>query len=74
VIELPSGTVTSLFTEIEGSTALLKHLGDDYAGVLDDHRRLLREAFTAQGGREIDTQGDASQAARFVESMGQPKG
>ena len=57
--ELPSGTVTFLFTDIEGSTALLKQLGDAYATVLDDHRRLLREAFSARGGREIDTQGDS---------------
>ena len=57
--ELPSGTVTFLFTDIESSTALLKRLGDRYAGVLDDHRLLLREAFVAQGGREIDTQGDS---------------
>jgi peptide/nickel transport system substrate-binding protein len=57
--ELPSGTLTFLFTDIEGSTALLKRLGDRYAEVLDDHRRLLREAFAAQGGREIDTQGDS---------------
>jgi YVTN family beta-propeller protein len=59
VTELPSGTVTFLFTDIEGSTALLKQLGDGYAEVLDDHRRLLRETFAAQGGREIDTQGDS---------------
>ena len=57
--ELPSGTVTFLFTDIEGSTALLKQLGDRYAEVLDDQRRLLRQAFAAQGGREIDTQGDS---------------
>ena len=54
-----SGTVTFLFTDIEGSTALLKRLGDRYARVFDDHRRLLREAFAAHGGREIDTQGDS---------------
>ena len=57
--ELPTGTVTFLFTDIEGSTALLKQLGDAYAELLDDHRRLLREAFDAQSGREIDTQGDS---------------
>jgi peptide/nickel transport system substrate-binding protein len=57
--KLPSGTVTFLFTDIEGSTGLVKQLGDRYAAVLDDHRRLLREAFAAQGGREIDTQGDS---------------
>ncbi|HEY6567150.1 MAG TPA: adenylate/guanylate cyclase domain-containing protein [Actinomycetota bacterium] len=57
---LPSGTVTFLFTDIEGSTELLKRLGDDgYAAVLQDHRRILREAFAAHEGQEIDTQGDA---------------
>ena len=56
---LPSGTVTFVFTDIEGSTALLKRLGDDYAGALAEHRRLIRDAFRARGGQEIDTQGDA---------------
>ncbi|HSD80436.1 MAG TPA: adenylate/guanylate cyclase domain-containing protein, partial [Solirubrobacteraceae bacterium] len=56
---LPSGTVTLLFTDIEGSTQLLKQLRDGYGEVLADHRRLLRAAFDAHGGREIDTQGDA---------------
>jgi class 3 adenylate cyclase/CheY-like chemotaxis protein len=57
--ELPSGTVTFLFTDIEGSTRLLKELGESYGGMLADHQRLLREAFGAESGREIDTQGDA---------------
>lgn len=57
--ELPHGTVTFAFTDVEGSTALLKRLGDGYAAVLAAHRRLVREAFTAHGGVEIDTQGDA---------------
>src|SRR5215212_2401011 len=57
--ELPSGTVTLLFTDIEGSTRLLKQLRDGYSVVLEDHRRLLRAAFDAHGGREIDAQGDA---------------
>src|SRR3954451_996413 len=57
--ELPSGTVTFLFTDIEGSTRLLHELGDAYAHALAEHRRLLREAFTAHGGIEVDTQGDA---------------
>ena len=56
---LPSGTVTFLFTDIEGSTALLRELGDAYAGVLKDERRILRETLGAAGGQEIDTQGDA---------------
>jgi predicted ATPase/class 3 adenylate cyclase len=58
--ELPTGTVTFLFTDIEGSTRLLHALGPDaYADALAEHRRVLREAFIAHGGVEIDTQGDA---------------
>ncbi|HSC72677.1 MAG TPA: adenylate/guanylate cyclase domain-containing protein [Gaiellaceae bacterium] len=56
---LPSGTVTFLFTDIEGSTALLRELGDRYADVLGRERSILRETLTDAGGREIDTQGDA---------------
>jgi class 3 adenylate cyclase len=56
---LPAGTVTFLFTDVEGSTRLLRELGERYANVVADHRRLLREAFSRFGGREIDTQGDA---------------
>ena len=56
---LPGGTVTFVFTDIEGSTRLLQELGDDYAGVARDHRRLVRDAFVARGGNEIDTQGDS---------------
>jgi class 3 adenylate cyclase len=57
---LPGGTVTFVFTDIEGSTKLLQELGDaDYAQVARDHRRLVRETFAARGGTEIDTQGDA---------------
>lgn len=56
---LPSGTVTFVFSDIEGSTALLKQLGDRYEAVLADHRRLMRESFTERDGVEIDRQGDA---------------
>jgi class 3 adenylate cyclase len=56
---LPSGTVTFVFSDIEGSTSLLKALGDRYGDVLSGHRRLMRECFTTRGGVEIDTQGDA---------------
>ena len=56
---LPTGTVTFLFTDIEASTHLLQQLGDSYAGVLDDQRRLLRIAFQENHGHEVDTQGDA---------------
>ena len=58
--DLPSGTVTFLFTDVEGSTRLLHELGPEpYAAALDEHRRLLRDAFAASGGVEVDTQGDA---------------
>ena len=57
--ELPGGTVTFLFSDIEGSTRLLEQLGDRYEGIHRDHRRILREQLTGAGGREIDTQGDA---------------
>lgn len=57
---LPGGTVTFVFTDIEGSTQLLQELGDEeYGKVSGDHRRLVRDAFGARGGTEIDTQGDA---------------
>jgi class 3 adenylate cyclase len=58
--ELPAGTVTFVFTDIEGSTRLLQELGDEgYGRVSGDHRRLVRETFGAREGTEIDTQGDA---------------
>ncbi len=56
---LPGGTVTFLFTDIEGSTRLLQELGDDYGEVVREHRKLLREHLGAKGGAEVDTQGDA---------------
>jgi len=56
---LPGGTVTFLFTDIEGSTRLLQELGDAYGQVVSDHRRLLRENLGDKGGTEVDTQGDA---------------
>jgi predicted ATPase/class 3 adenylate cyclase len=59
VTDLPSGTVTFLFTDVEGSTRLLHDLGDGYADVLAAHRRLLRAAFARHRGVEVDTQGDA---------------
>jgi YVTN family beta-propeller protein len=57
--ELPSGTVTFLFTDIEGSTRLLKQLRGRYGEVVAEHRRILRAAFEEHGGQEIDTQGDS---------------
>jgi class 3 adenylate cyclase len=56
---LPGGTITFLFTDIEGSTRLLQELGDAYGEVVRDHRTLLREQLGAKGGTEVDTQGDA---------------
>ena len=58
--DLPSGTVTFLFTDIEGSTKLLHELGAEaYSAALAEHRRVLRDAFARHGGVEVDTQGDA---------------
>jgi len=59
VAELPTGTVTFLFTDVEGSTRLLQELSDEYAGALAEHRAALRDAFARHGGVEVDTQGDA---------------
>jgi class 3 adenylate cyclase len=57
--DLPGGTVTFLFSDIESSTRHLRELGDDWGKALAAHNRILREAFTAAGGREVDRQGDA---------------
>src|SRR3954454_11794040 len=59
VSDLPTGVVTLLFTDVEGSTRLLHELGDDYAEALHEHRRRLRAAFADHEGIEVDTQGDA---------------
>jgi class 3 adenylate cyclase len=56
---LPGGTVTFLFSDIEGSTRLLEQLGDRYEDVDRDHRRILRQWLGEAGGLEIDNQGDA---------------
>jgi class 3 adenylate cyclase len=56
---VPHGTVTLLFTDIEGSTQLLHQLGKQYSQALAEHRELLRAAFAAHSGYEVDTQGDA---------------
>src|SRR6266542_793763 len=61
--ELPTGTVTLLFTDVEGSTQLLRQLGDRYPAVLDEHRGLLRVAFQAAGGRFVVMLGHASCSA-----------
>jgi class 3 adenylate cyclase len=57
--ELPSGTVTFLFSDIEGSTRLLRELGERWEDALAAHNRILRDAFAEAGGREVDRQGDA---------------
>src|SRR3990167_8322957 len=58
--ELPSGTVTFLFTDVEGSTRLLHELGaEGYADALAEHRRAIRDACVRHDGVEVDTQGDA---------------
>jgi predicted ATPase/class 3 adenylate cyclase len=56
---LPTGTVTFLFTDIEGSTRLLQEAGIAYATLLEEHRRLLRSAVVAHGGREVNVEGDS---------------
>ena len=56
---LPTGTVTFLFTDIEGSTRLLEHLGDRYADALTQYQHLLCSAVQERGGQQVDTQGDA---------------
>jgi class 3 adenylate cyclase/catechol 2,3-dioxygenase-like lactoylglutathione lyase family enzyme len=88
-VSLPSGTVTFLFSDIEGSTGLARGLGRRYGDALAEHGRLLRAAFSDHGGREIDTQGDsfffafstardavhaAAAAQRALASHGWPEG
>ncbi len=59
-VELPTGTVTFLFTDIEGSTRLLRELGAErYSDALGEHRRVVRQACGAHGGVEMGTEGDA---------------
>ena len=66
--DLPAGTVTVLFTDIEGSTRLIAELGEEgYVQALTEHRRLLRGTFAEHGGAEVDTQGDA-----FLYAFGDP--
>ena len=70
---MPTGTVTFLFTDIEGSTVLLQRLGDRrYAEVLEEHRRLLRAAFADENGEEVSSHGDAFLVAfwRATEAIG----
>src|SRR3954449_6406383 len=57
--DLPAGTVTLVFSDIEGSTALLSRLGPEYAVALDGQRELLRRAWSDHGGVELGTEGDS---------------
>ena len=57
--QLPTGTVTFMFTDIEGSTRLLQRVGESYADLLADHNRILRDAIAAGGGAEVQTEGDS---------------
>ena len=59
MVDRPSGTVTFLFTDIEGSTRLLQRLGGDYAPLLARHHEIVREAVRSAGGAEVKTEGDA---------------
>jgi class 3 adenylate cyclase len=63
IAELPNGTVTFLFSDVEGSTRLLTRLPGRYADVLAQHPRLLRATFDEHDGREVHTEGDAFFAA-----------
>src|SRR5206468_5324165 len=67
--DLPIGTVTFLFTDIEGSTRLLQRLADRFREVIDQHGRIIREAIESAGGTEVSTEGDAFFAA-FPTPMG----
>jgi len=69
VRELPSGTVTFLFTDVEGSTRLLREHGDGYAELLSEHRPVPRDAFERHDGVDVDTQGDAFFVA-FTRAVG----
>src|SRR5687768_5547437 len=57
--DLPTGTVTFLFSDIEGSTRLVRALGDRYPALLSEHQRLLRGAFAAHDGVVVGTEGDS---------------
>ncbi|HET9521749.1 MAG TPA: adenylate/guanylate cyclase domain-containing protein, partial [Candidatus Limnocylindrales bacterium] len=67
--QLPTGTLTFLFTDIEGSTLLLSALGDGFGPVLEAHARIIRGAIAAHGGTEVSTEGDAFFAV-FASAIG----
>ena len=68
--ELPTGTVTFLFTDIEGSTRLIQELGDRYRDVQDRHTAILRQAIAEHDGVEVRTEGDSFFAAFRTPSPG----
>lgn len=57
--QLPTGTITFLFTDLEGSTRLLQRLKEGYPGLLEEHARLIRRVVEQAGGHEVGTEGDA---------------
>ncbi|PYI70573.1 MAG: transcriptional regulator, partial [Verrucomicrobia bacterium] len=59
MLTAPTGTVTLLFTDIQGSTQLLRRLGDRYPGILAEHHTILRATLAKHGGYEVSTDGDA---------------
>jgi len=70
VWELPSGTVTRLFSDVEGSTAAVSRLGSQYPPAVDAMRSALRSAWDAHGGVEMGTEGDSSRRPRASEQQG----
>jgi class 3 adenylate cyclase len=58
-LQMPRGTLTFMFTDIEGSTQLLRRLRDRYPGLISDHQRIVRAAFARHRGQEVDTQGES---------------
>jgi class 3 adenylate cyclase len=69
---LPTGTVTFLFTDIEGSTRLLQDLGDRYGAVRDEHAAILRRAIRDGGGVEVSTEGDSWVGLGHTAGTGRP--
>lgn len=57
--EFPTGTITFLFSDIEGSTPLLEGLGDGYVALLREHNRIFREVIREHEGAEVSTEGDS---------------
>ena len=66
---LPSGLVTFVLTDIEGSTRLMRRLGEAYESVLERHRQLLRSAWAMYDGHEVDVEGDGGLIVLFAEPL-----